>query len=136
MLTIAACVVSPPLSALADDIKKEYRITFGARGESSTVESVTVENLTNGKWTTLEGQDTLLLSNQASYGVTSITSPGGDLNIADGKLIIRVEQPTRTDISVYATDGRLVWQTRQDVGSQPTEVALPPLSRGVYVMRP
>lgn len=134
MLTIAVCVVSPPLSALADDIKKEYRVTFGARGESSTVESVTVENLTNGKWTTLEGQDTLLLTNQASDGVTSITSPGGDLKIADGKLVIRSEQPTRADISVYATDGRLVWQTRQDVGSQPTEVALPPLSRGVYVM--
>ena len=70
-LTMAAWLMPPP--AWADNAEKVLRMTFGARGEASTVERVTVENLSNGQSITLGGRDTLLL--KQSFTPSAIHTP-------------------------------------------------------------
>lgn len=133
---IAACVLAPPPQALADNTEKVYNITFGARGESRTVDKVTVENLTNGHSASLGGSDTLVLKANAHSGVESLTKPqNGNLMIVGGNLLVSTLRPADIRIFVYTIDGRLVWQTRQPSTAIHASVELPQLGRGVYIVR-
>lgn len=134
-LGMAAWFMPPP--ALADNAAKVLRMTFGARGEASTVETVTVENLSNGQSVTLEGRDTLLLKQGfIPSDIHSTLAPTlGDLKIVGSQLMVSTSQPTDVDIRVYSADGRCLWQTRQHTGSTASAISLPTLTRGVYIMK-
>ena len=96
-----------------------------------------VENLSNGQRASLRGQDTLLL--KAKGDLTAIGSlhsgTAGDLRIAAGRVQLALPQPSSVQIAVYTMDGRLAWQTRMQASSRSASVALPPLAKGVYVVR-
>lgn len=134
-LSMAAWFMPPP--ALADNAAKVLRMTFGARGEATTVETVTVENLSNGQSVTLEGRDTLLLKQGfIPSDIHSTLSPTlGDLKIVGSQLTVSTSRPTDVDIRVYSADGRCMWQTRQHSGSTASAISLPTLGRGVYIMK-
>lgn len=134
-LSMAAWFMPPP--ALADNAAKVLRMTFGARGEATTVETVTVENLSNGQSVTLEGRDTLLLKQGfIPSDIQSTLSPTlGDLKIVGSQLTVSTSRPTDVDIRVYSADGRCMWQTRQHSGSTASAISLPTLGRGVYIMK-
>lgn len=125
-----------PVSVCADSEHPVYKITFGARGESSTVDAVLVENLSNGKSATLSGQDTLLLKAKGDLTPIDEVRPSvGDVRIQSGQLVVDMLQPSPAQVSVYGVDGTLAWQTRIDSQSRISSVTLPPLGKGFYVVR-
>lgn len=134
-LSMAAWFMPPP--ALADNAAKVLRMTFGARGEASIVETVTVENLSNGQSVTLEGRDTLLLKQGfIPSDIHSTLAPTlGDLKIVGSQLMVSTSQPADVDIRVYSADGRCLWQTRQHTGSTASAISLPTVTSGVYIMK-
>ena len=136
-LMAAAALAFPSVAVRAEAGHPVYKITFAGRGESKTVDEVLVENLSNGQSASLRGQDTLLL--KAKGDLTAIGSlhsgTAGDLRIADGRVQLALPQPSSVQIAVYTMDGRLAWQTRMQASSRSASVALPPLAKGVYVVR-
>lgn len=135
MATVAGLSLAP-VSVCADSEHPVYKITFGARGESSTVDAVLVENLSNGKSATLSGQDTLLLKAKGDLTPIDEVRPSvGDVRIQSGQLVVDMLQPSPAQVSVYGVDGTLAWQTRIDSQSRISSVTLPPLGKGFYVVR-
>ena len=134
-VAMAGLMLSPVLARA--ESHPVCRITFAARGESTTVDEVLVENLSNGQSATLQGQDTLLLGTKGDLTAIGDTPSrqDGDLRIADGKLQVSLSQPAEVRLAVYTMDGRVAWQTRLQASSRTASVSLPPLGKGVYVVR-
>ncbi|MGM9847380.1 MAG: hypothetical protein ACI31F_05460 [Muribaculaceae bacterium] len=70
--------------AKAETAPTVYKITFGGRGESKTVDKVLVENLNTGSSVVLKGNQTLLLTSELSAiesvkldGEVSVDARGG-----------------------------------------------------------
>lgn len=124
-----------PNSASAQTANTVYKITFGGRGESKTVDKVLVENLSNGNSVELRGQDILLLSPNAT-AINSVEADGeGDVDTKGGVITATLPQTGNVKIDVYSLDGRLAWQTNIDATSNQISVSLPPLAKGMYVVR-
>lgn len=136
-LLAAAGMTLPSAVARAGAEHPVYKITFVGRGESTTVDEVVVENLSNGHSVSLQGQDTLLLKAQGDLtAIGTIPSrQDGDLQVAGGTLTVSLERPAEVCLAVYTMDGRLAWQTRLQASARTASVALPPLGKGVYVVR-
>ena len=103
--------------------KSPIYLTFAGDGESSTVESVTVTNLThtNVEPVTLSGTDILLLSEKEDDDPTAIgnvqQNPGlaepiltPNPSMADGTLIFDAKEAGPVRVSIYTAGGVLVEQ--------------------------
>ncbi len=133
----AAGILFSSIAAWADVGHPVYKITFAGRGETATVDGVVVENLSNGKSASLQGQDTLLLKSKEDLTAinSAIHEQSGDLRITGGKLQVSLKRPSDVQLAIYTIDGRLAWQTRLQVSSYSASVTLPPLGKGVYIVR-
>ena len=125
-----------PIPACAQSWHPVYKITFGGRGESKTVDKVLVENLSNGRSVELSGKDTLLLTSSVS-GIEGVLekSNDGKVTIEGGQLLMNLQHPTDVQVNVYGLDGSLALQTRLAASSREVSMPLPPLRKGVYVVR-
>ena len=125
-----------PIPACAQSWHPVYKITFGGRGESKTVDKVLVENLSNGRSVQLSGKDTLLLTSSVS-GIEGVLekSNDGKVTIEGGQLLMNLQHPTDVQVNVYGLDGSLALQTRLAASSREVSMPLPPLRKGVYVVR-
>lgn len=126
-----------PIPVRADSVHPVYKITFGGRGESTTVDQVLVENLSNGQSVELRGNDVLLLKDKNDMSAINEVqaSKGGEVSLDDGRLFVRMQQSAEVQVDVYGIDGRKAWQTKLAASSGRTPVTLPPLGKGVYVVR-
>ncbi|MGN0229857.1 MAG: FISUMP domain-containing protein, partial [Muribaculaceae bacterium] len=112
-----------------------YKVTFAGRGESKIVDNVLVENLTTGGSVELQGQDILVLTPYVS-GIDDINvNNDGDINTDGGMLSVNLKNPAFLNIDVFSLDGRLAWQTGIEASSCRASVSLPPLSKGMYLVR-
>ena len=135
-LCVAAVAVMglTPITASADT-GTVYKITFGGRGESKVVDNVLVENLSTGASVELQGQDILLLKAKSTAINKVEVENDGDVSTEGGMLSVTLQNPSDVQVDVYALDGRLAWQTCLAASSKVTSVSLPPLARGMYVVR-
>lgn len=91
---------------------QDYLISFSGTGESTTVDSVFVENLTQGTSLKLAGSDTLHLL--GSVGISSLSNTDKDLNIYPNPMqeASRIEfyndQPDDVQIEVFDLEGKLI----------------------------
>ncbi|MDY5033438.1 MAG: hypothetical protein SO064_03005 [Prevotella sp.] len=112
-----------------------YKITFGGRGESKTVDRVLVENLSKGCSVELSGKETLLLTSSSTGIEEMLGDNGGKVTIENGKLLMSLLYPTDVQVNVYTLNGTLAMQTRLAASSCEVSMPLPPLRKGVYVVR-
>lgn len=125
-----------PLRAAGDYID----ITFGARGEVTTVTNVTVENLSTGATVTLGGSDILRLGD----GTTAVGNISTELTrpliypnpaYGDGTLAFDA-QGGDVAVQIYSADGRLVAaRSFDDVTPGRHAISLPACAAGQYVVR-
>lgn len=136
LCAVAALVMSAPLHAVGNYID----ITFGARGEVTTVSSVTVENLTTGATVTLDGSDILRLGD----GTTAIddistllTNPIIYPNPAYGEGTVAFDaQGGDVAVQIYGINGMLIAaRSFDDVAPGRHAINLPALAVGQYVVR-
>ncbi len=98
---------------------QSYYIDFTASGAATTLDSVYVENLTQGTSLTLQGSDTLHLYGTAS--VTSLYHSNADLRIypnpftEKSHLEIYIEVPTVATIDVYDAVGKHMVHLKQSI---------------------
>ena len=125
-----------PIPVCADAGHPVYQISFAGRGESTTVDEVLVENLSNGKSVSLAGRDTLLLKAKDDLtAIGDVSQAGGEVSIKGGQLVLSMLQSALAQVAVYGVDGTLAWQTHLNVQSHTASLALPPLGKGIYVVR-
>lgn len=133
-------MLSLPLSSQAADKKdKTYRITFGARGDTRTVERVIVENLNNKERVELKGNETLFLTeDEHLLGIETISgagqSGGIDVRLADGKLTISGGAAKEATMTVHTASGILVHHNRVPLDAGKAQVSLPSFTKGVYIV--
>ena len=121
--------------AKAETAPTVYKITFGGRGESKTVDKVLVENLNTGSSVELKGNQTLLLTSELS-AIESVKLDGEvSVDARGGVLTATLPQNGDIQVDVYSFDGRLAWQKRINSASNQISVSLPPLAKGLYVVR-
>src|SRR6056297_3008505 len=91
---------------------QDYQLSFTGSGQSANVDSVFVENLTQGTTTELAGSDILhLLGN---VGITSQSGTNKDLQIypnpmkETSKLTFHNEQADAVKIKIYDVAGKLI----------------------------
>ncbi|MBQ0035086.1 MAG: T9SS type A sorting domain-containing protein [Bacteroidales bacterium] len=133
---LALLMSAAPLHAAGNYID----ITFGARGEVTTVSSVTVENLSKGTSVTLDGSDILRLGD-GTVAVdnisTALTRPLIYPNPAYGEGILAFDaQGGDVAVQIYGINGMLIAaRSFDDVAPGRHAINLPALAAGQYVVR-
>ena len=118
---------------------QNYLIEFEGKGASLAVESVKVENITQGTFLTLKGSDILHLS--GSVGV----SPRENVNLLDmriypnpssGNITLSVCPPYEGDaiVTVYEITGKAIFQNHLYLDKSIQEFNLSGLNNGLYLI--
>ena len=118
-----------------------YDMTFKGRGESTTVQTVTVENLTQGTSLQLDGTDVLRLSDvPEDVGIDNIESsnrfhPTIHPNPAPGAatLTFWLEQSGAVDISIANIGGWIIARRQFTLEAGEHRATLPALPGGMYI---
>jgi uncharacterized protein (TIGR02145 family) len=118
---------------------QNYLITFSGTGESTTVNTVKVENLTRGTSLTLNGDNILRLTETTDiYSIKNRQS--SELKIYPNPMtsysILQICPPVKGDaiISVYEMTGRLVIKINSYLENYPQEFSLSGLNKGYYLI--
>lgn len=119
---------------------QDYLISFSGEGESTTVDSVQVQNLTRKKSVSLQGSDTLhlrryltsvpSLPNNKDYELTIYPNPFSNYC----KLEFGVSQPGVAQIHVFDLVGRKIVNNTHSVKAGINSFRLTGLTRGMYVV--
>ena len=121
-------------------------ITFAARGEATTVDEVTVTNLSdpNIAPVTLSGTDILRLVDPSSIPtaieniqvVEGVTKPilTPNPSMGDGTLIFDARESGPVHVSIYTTDGKLLESATLQVEKGRNTAFIPSQSPGIYLV--
>lgn len=126
----------PPLAHAAEQTGKTLKITFGARGDASTIDRVIVENLSKHVRVSLAGADTLLLAPDAQSGIEDATLtrvPNVGVQIFNGTLTV-TSLAADALVTVHSVAGAVVSRSRIEVIGGQAIFALPQLARGIYIV--
>jgi|GEM_PF-3007819 len=119
----------------------QYDMTFKGRGEATTVQSVTVENLSTGKTLTLSGDKVLRLTNSPTIGVeewgvlpkvTSLIYPNPSYGQAN--LVFANRAEGNVSISIYDMMGRTVTAGTFFLETGKHTAVLPAMPTGNYIV--
>lgn len=125
-------------AALRTPATQDIRLTFGARGESNSVDEVRVENLSNGRYVDAFGTDTLVLDFLADPNgielVEATPMPQGTARISGGALIVNTATPTYATVAAFTTAGTQVSAQKAWIAAGQTTVSLPALPQGIYIV--
>ncbi|HBX51663.1 MAG: hypothetical protein A2W98_05740 [Bacteroidetes bacterium GWF2_33_38] len=120
-------------------VAQNYEITFNGIGESVTVDSVYVENLTQNIDTTISGNDTLLLN--VSTGVDEIHEGlQGKLRVFPNptqdysKIIIETNKIGNTIFTIHDISGRTVFSQKYLLKKGCNLLTINGLTSGVYTL--
>jgi uncharacterized protein (TIGR02145 family) len=118
---------------------QNYLISFSGKGESTTVNTVKVENLTRGTSLTLNGDNILSLTETTDiYSIKHRQS--SELKIYPNPMtsysILQICPPVKGDaiISVYEMTGRLVIKINSYLENYPQDYSLSGLNNGYYLI--
>ena len=121
-------------------------ITFAARGEATTVDEVTVTNLSDPDIApvTLSGTDILRLVDPSSIPtaieniqvVEGVTKPilTPNPSMGDGTLIFDARESGPVHVSIYTTDGKLLESATLQVEKGRNTAFIPSQSPGIYLV--
>jgi len=118
---------------------QSYLISFVGTGETTTVTSVIVENLTEGSTLILNGDDILRLTSTVGISETvNNLSPGIILypNPMTDKSTLLISSPVAGEaiISIYDLSGRQLTQIKSNVENFTQKFTLSGLERGTYIV--
>ena len=132
------------LPVLAQEELSYIDLTFAGRGESTTVESVTVTNLSRPDVApvTLSGTDILRLANAET--ITPVERIAESIGIAqpiltpnpamgDGTLIFDAKQEGPVRVGIYSTNGMLMESAVLDVQKGRNTARIPGQASGIYI---
>ena len=121
-------------------------ITFAGRGEASTVDEVTVTNVSQPEVepVTLSGTDILLLADNSedATAIQNALQQAGleepiltpNPSMADGTLIFDAKEAGPVRVSIYTTDGVLVEQETVQAEEGRNTVLVPSQLHGIYII--
>lgn len=115
---------------------QDYQISFAGTGASTTVDSVKVENLTQGTSLSLPGSDTLLLT--ATVGTYNIYTNEERVKICPnpmrGQAVLSfyAKQAGYTQLAVYDISGKEVLQINDNVSQGIQRYRITGLNKGIY----
>jgi uncharacterized protein (TIGR02145 family) len=120
---------------------QNYLITFAGSGASSIVNTVNVENLTNGTSLSLNGSDILYLKEGVITGVNSIeNSLSSKMKIYPNPMInnatFTINPPVdgNATISIIDINGRHITQIQSYLKNYPQQFHLSGIEKGVYLI--
>ena len=138
--TVFCCLL---LSATTAAHAWYYDLTFKGTNASTTVTTVTVENLSRGTSMTLNGDEILRLTNALTnepYGINNV-SPGNSKmtifpNPAIGQSILSFSQPNagNVQLKIVEISGKVVAQKTVYSEAGDRRFTLPALNAGIYVV--
>ncbi len=134
------------LPVMAQDELSYIDLTFAGRGESTTVESVTVTNLSRPDVApvTLSGTDILRLADAET--ITPVERLAESIGIAqpiltpnpamgDGTLIFDAKQDGPVRVGIYSTNGMLMESAVLDVQKGRNTARIPGQAPGIYIIK-
>ena len=138
--------LSAPAAAWAQEELNVIELTFAGRGESTSVESVTVTNLTHPEIApvTLSGTDILCLADEET--ITPIESVRESRGIAqpiltpnpsmgsDGTLIFDAQSDGPVRIGIYSQSGMLMESAVLNVSKGRNTARIPSQITGIYII--
>ena len=119
----------------------QYDMTFKGRGETTTVQTVTVENLTLGTFLELSGSDVLRLTNAPSQNgveevsavkVHSVIYPNPSFGAAS--LVFANRAAGNVQITVTDLSGKTVTSSSFNIESGKQTAVLPAMPQGQYIV--
>jgi len=122
--------------AIAKIHAQNYRITFAGTGASTTVDSVKVENLTQGTWLTLPGADTLHLI--GTQGFDNATINGDKIRVypnpmqGQTELSFYAKKAGKAQLIIYDISGKGVLQTAENLQQGIQQHRITGLKQGIY----
>lgn len=119
---------------------QNYQINFTGTGTTSSVDSVTVENMTQCKSLTIHGGEILNLL--GTVGITNGTAIGNNSlsiqpNPMKGNCIINFDAvgPGEATIELFGITGKRILQVQENLSSTRHSYSLNGISNGVYVLK-
>ena len=141
-LAAACLVLSSAVSAQSSDTgQKQIQLTFAGAGESETVESVLVENMTNGANVTVKGSEILILKEGGS-GIETVAGALGDFKPllypnpaqGDGNLVFDAAKDGDVTVSIYSMNGTMVDRATVPVVAGRNALNIPSQGYGFYMV--
>ena len=120
---------------------QDYKINFIGSGQSTTVSSVVVQNLTQGSEITVNGNDVLHLTGTITGIATTNPESGSGITFSPNPMreesVINFNQkgPGKTLISVFDMAGREILRKEQDLGTGEHSFRISGLKAGLYMVR-
>ncbi len=117
-------------------------MTFVGRGETTTVDKVTVENLTTGEELILSGTDILRLTPYLSTGLENISGVGAltqplitpNPAAGEGRLIFDSPTTETIRVSITAMSGQVKQEALLEVTAGRNALTLPAQEKGMYIV--
>jgi hypothetical protein len=133
-------ILIPVVFLLVLDLNAQnYLITFAGSGESSTVGTVKVENLSKGTIIELNGSDILQLT--GSTGIrTDYSRETGEIRIYPNPVLdcsfIEIDPPEagNASITLYEITGKVISQSRFYLDAVKQNLRIEGLGKGLYLM--
>ena len=130
-----------PVMSVLNLQAQDYYINFTGSGVSSTIDSVIVENLTQGTTLTLKGTDTLHLV-KGTTGIGTITgnvtgkikfypNPARD----KARMQFDLPEPGETVISIFDLAGRKIAETQDKLSQGRHTYLIQGITEGLYILR-
>ena len=137
---IISAVVTLSVTGIST-VAQDYKISFTGSGQSTSVSSVVVQNLTQGTEVTLMGNEILHLTGtitgvaatnaESGSGITFSPNPMSELSVMNFYL----KGTGKTLISVFDMSGREILRKDQDLGTGEHSFRISGLKAGMYMVR-
>ncbi|MDD2890243.1 MAG: FISUMP domain-containing protein [bacterium] len=120
---------------------QSYQISFAGTGASTTVDSVKVENLTQGSDITLRGSDTLYLTSIGINETDLNPVKGNNMHIYPNPMTgncsvdFEVTAQGKTTLNLYNITGKRILQTQGVLSKGRHTYSLSGLSSGIYILK-
>jgi uncharacterized protein (TIGR02145 family) len=120
---------------------QDYQITFSAKGASSSIDSVRVENVTQNKHIIIDGSDVLRLQKNVTVNVEKFDHPGNNLRIYPnpiqeyGKVDFYTPFSGTASIDLFNLSGQKLFGVQKELEMGRNSFSLSGLGKGVYFIR-
>jgi hypothetical protein len=120
---------------------QDYQITFSAKGASSSIDSVRVENVTQNKHIIIGGSDVLRLQKNVTVDVEKFNHPDKNLRIYPnpiqeyGKVDFYTPVSGTASIDLFDMSGQKLFGVKKEMEMGINSFILSGLGKGVYFLR-
>jgi uncharacterized protein (TIGR02145 family) len=141
VFTLAVALFATMAMAQTTEEPLQYDMAFKGRGEATTVQSVTVENLSRGMSKTLEGSKVLRLTNALSSGTETVTQTTTVQSViypnpSYGQAQLTFANRTAGDVQITIFDitGKSLFSNTFQLETGKHTAILPAMQQGQYII--